>query len=72
MQAVKGFMAVLDCVAKGNLIQKMGWSRDYESLDQMKVRMVPRIYPRHVACFFSMYTGPRQHYNIIKRGLDYF
>ena len=37
LQAVEGFLAIIDCVAKGSLIREMQWSRDYELLDPIKV-----------------------------------
>ncbi len=37
LQVVEGFLAVIDCLARGSLIQAMEWSRDYEPLDHKKV-----------------------------------
>lgn len=33
LEAVEGFAAAADCVARGNSVGEMKWSRDFEPLD---------------------------------------
>ena len=37
VETVEGFVAVINCIAQGNVIGEISWSRDYEALDGDKV-----------------------------------
>ena len=37
VETVEGFVAVINCIARGNVIGEISWSRDYEALDGDKV-----------------------------------
>ena len=37
METVEGFVASIDCIAQGNVVNDIRWSRDYEPLDYDQV-----------------------------------